>query len=362
MEKIDYFSSVPDPRVKGRCKHKLSDILIIAIATYLCGGDDYASMYEFCKHRGESLKPLVELPNGCPSVDTIERVISRIDPTAFAECLSVFGSTLVDDLKGKLVSIDGKRIRGSKSSNSYTHILSAWVDEHTISIAGKAVEEKSNEITVIPDVLDSIDLTGAVVSIDAMGTQTDIAQMIVESEADYVLALKRNHRHLSEDVKDAFTGRYTQFIYSTLDKDHGRVEERIYTALRPQEVLDESQYEPWKNLSSLVQVERLVTFSDGTERRDKQYYLSSLPAEAVERIGTYIRGHWGIENRLHWHLDVTFREDHCRARKVYAAQNLNTIRKLALAIVSQRKDKLSIRKRLFTAALNIDYLKELLKI
>ena len=176
MEKIDYFSTVPDPRVKGRCKHKLSDILIIAIATYLCGGDDYASMYEFCKHRGESLKPLLELPNGCPSVDTIERVISRIDPTAFAECLSVFGSTLVDDLKGKLVSIDGKRIRGSKSSDSYTHILSAWVDEHTISIAGKAVEEKSNEITVIPDVLDSIDLTGAVVSIDAMGTQTDIAQ------------------------------------------------------------------------------------------------------------------------------------------------------------------------------------------
>ena len=223
---------------------------------------------------------------------------------------------------------------------------SAWVDEHTISIAGKAVEEKSNEITAIPDVLDSIDLTGAVVSVDAMGTQTDIAQMIVESEADYVLALKRNHRHLSEDVKDAFTGRYTQFIYS---------------ASTPRS-LDESQYEPWKNLSSLVQVERLVTFSDGTERRDKQYYLSSLPAEDVERIGTYIRGHWGIENRLHWHLDVTFREDHCRARKVYAAQNLNTIRKLALAIVSQRKDKLSIRKRLFTAALNIDYLKELLKI
>ena len=140
------------------------------------------------------------------------------------------------------------------------------------------------------------------------------------------------------------------------------MEERIYTALRPQEVLDESQYEPWKNLSSLVQVERLVTFSDGTERYDKQYYSSSLPAEAVENTSAYIRGHWRIENRLHWHLDVTFREDYCRARKAYAAQNLNTIRKLALTIVSQRKDKLSIRKRLFTAALNINYLKELLKI
>lgn len=140
------------------------------------------------------------------------------------------------------------------------------------------------------------------------------------------------------------------------------MEERIYTALRAQEVLDESQYEPWRNLSSLVQVERLVTFSDGTKRRNKQYYLSSLPADAVENTGAYIRGHWRIENRLHWHLDVTFREDHCRARKAYAAQNLNTIRKLALAIVSQKKDKQSIRKRLFTAALNVDYLKELLKI
>ena len=123
MEKIDYFSTVPNPRVKGRCKHKLSDILIIAIATYLCGGDDYASMYEFCKHRGESLKPLLELPKAVRVWTQPERVISRIDPTAFAECLSVFGSTLVDDLKGKLVSIDGKRIHGSKFSDSYTHIL-----------------------------------------------------------------------------------------------------------------------------------------------------------------------------------------------------------------------------------------------
>ena len=182
----------------------------------------------------------------------------------------------------------------------------------------------------------------------------------MESEADYVLALKGNHKHLAEDVKDAFTGRCKEFAYNTLEKDHRRVEERTYTALCSQE--DESQCDAWKNLSSLIQVDRLVTLSDGTERHEKQYYLSSLPAEAVEKISSYIRGHWGIENRLHWHLDVTFREDHCRARKVYAAQNLNTIRKLALAIVSQRKDKLSIRKRLFTAALNIDYPKELLKI
>ena len=194
-------------------KNKLSDILIISIATYLCGGHDYASMYEFCKHRGESLKPLVELPNGRPSVDTIERVISRIDPAAFEKCLSVFGNTLVDDLKGKLVSIDGKRIRGSKSSDSYTQILSARVNEHTIRIAGKVVGEKSNEIMAIPDVLNSIDLTGSVLSIDTMETQTDIAQKIAKSEADYVLALKRNHRHLSEDVKDAFIGRYTQFTW-----------------------------------------------------------------------------------------------------------------------------------------------------
>lgn len=176
MEKFEEITSALDPRVKGRCKHKVSDIIIIAIATYLCGGDDYISMYELCRERGEDLKPLVELPNGCPSVDTFERVISRIDPKAFGACLSVFGDTLIEDLKGKHVSIDGKRIRGSKSSNSFTHILSAWVNEQFICLAGETVDEKSNEITAIPELLDSIDLSGAVVSIDAMGTQTGIAQ------------------------------------------------------------------------------------------------------------------------------------------------------------------------------------------
>ena len=176
MEKFEEITSALDPRVKGRCKHKVSDIIIIAIATYLCGGDDYVSMYELCRERGEDLKPLVELPNGCPSVDTFERVISRIDPKAFGACLSVFEDTLIEDLKGKHVSIDGKRIRGSKSSNSFTHILSAWVNEQSICLAGETVDEKSNEITAIPELLDSIDLSGAVVSIDAMGTQTGIAQ------------------------------------------------------------------------------------------------------------------------------------------------------------------------------------------
>ena len=129
MEKFEEITSALDPRVKGRCKHKVSDIIIIAIATYLCGGDDYVSMYELCRERGEDLEPLVELPNGCPSVDTFERVIPRIDPKAFGACLLVFGDTLIEDLKGKHVSIDGKRIRGSKSSNSFTHRLSAWVNE-----------------------------------------------------------------------------------------------------------------------------------------------------------------------------------------------------------------------------------------
>ena len=205
MEKFEEITSALDPRVKGRCKHKVSDIIIIAIATYLCGGNDYVSMYELCRERGEYLKPLVELPNGCQSVDTFERVISRIDPKAFGACLSVFGDTLIEDLKGKHVSIDSKRIRGSKSSNSFIHILSAWVNEQSICLAGETVDEKSNEITAIPELLDSIDLSGAVVSIDAMGDANRYCSgKIVESEADYVLALKGNHKHLAEDVKKRF--------------------------------------------------------------------------------------------------------------------------------------------------------------
>ena len=192
MDAQDYFSKVEDPRVVGRCKHKLSDILIIALASYLCGGEDYESMHELCLERGESLRPLVELPNGCPSVDTFERLLQRIEPQSLYACLQVYGKELISDLEGKHIAIDGKRLKGSKKKTGSTHILSAWVDEVGLSLAQEPVAEKRNELQAIPEVLDSLDLSGAVVSIDAMGTQTHIAEQIIQSEADYILSLKRN--------------------------------------------------------------------------------------------------------------------------------------------------------------------------
>ena len=168
--------------------------------------------------------------------------------------------------------------------------------------------------------------------------------------------------HLYEDFQDCFTGQYKTHNYETLEKNHGRIEKRTYTTLSASEVFDEGEYSQWQGLRSLVQVKREISSLEGETRIDKQYYISSLPPEDCPLIGQYIRGHWGIENRPHWHLDVTFREDACRARKDYSATNLNTLRKFALAIVSQYKDKVSLRKRLFKAALNMDYLKKLLKI
>lgn len=199
-------------------------------------------------------------------------------------------------------------------------------------------------------------------SIDAMGTQTSIAKQIISSDADYILSLKANQRHLFEDVQASFTGKYKFYRYETLEKDHGRIEKRVYTVLNALAVFDEEEYSRWEGLRSLIQVERIVSPLEGESRSEKQYYISCLPYNACERIGDYIRGHWAFENRLHWHLDVTFREDHCRARKDHSASNLNILRKFALAIVSEQKDKLSLRKRLCKAALNINYLKKLLKI
>ncbi|MDO4790272.1 MAG: ISAs1 family transposase [Porphyromonas sp.] len=356
------FNEVADPRVVGRCKHQLSDILVIALATYLCGGEDYTDMHSLCSERGKDLAPLVELPNGCPSVDTFERVLQRIEPASLMACLDTYGKTIVKSLQGLQVSIDGKTLRGAKRKTGSIHILSAWVDEYQISVAQQVVEDKENEIVVIPQILDSLDLEGSIVSIDAMGTQTSIAEQIVQSKADYILSLKCNHKHLYEDVKDAFTGRYARHSHKSIDKGHGRLETRTYSAIAFSDVFSEGEYRQWSGLQTIVQVYRHCEFPSGDklERSEYQYYITSLPAEAIDQISQCIRGHWGIENRLHWQLDVIFSEDGCRARTGYSSINLNVLRKYALAILAQQKDKLSKPKRMFTAALNPQYLKKLL--
>ena len=209
METGPYFSSVHDPRVVGRCKHKLSDILMVALITYLCGGEDYSDMYQLCRFRGKEFKPLLELPNGCPSEDTFERVMQAVHPDEIAACLEVYTSQIIKDLSGMHIAIDGKKMRGTnpRGHGESSYILSAWVNEHSLSIAQETVGEKTNEITCVPKLLDKLALDGAVITMDAMGTQVEIADQVVKKKADFVLALKGNQRHLFEDTTDAFSTR-----------------------------------------------------------------------------------------------------------------------------------------------------------
>ena len=205
METAPYFSSVHAPRVVGRCKHKLSDILMVALITYLCGGEDYSDMYQLCCFRGKEFKPLLELPNGCPSEDTFERVMQAVHPDEIAACLEVYTSQIIRDLSGIHIAIDGKKMRGTnpRGHGESSYILSAWGNEHSLSIAQEAVGEKTNEITCVPKLLDKLALEGAVITMDAMGTQVEVAEQVVKKKADFVLALKGNQRHLFETIAQA---------------------------------------------------------------------------------------------------------------------------------------------------------------
>lgn len=205
-----YFETIPDPRVLGRCKYRLCDILFIALATYVCGGEDYTDMHEFAIERAEALKDFVQFEDGAPSVDTFERVLGLIEPNSLNACLMVYAQDIIEDLKDKHIALDGKTIRGSKKNKGSTHILSAWVSEHGLSLSQVAVEEKSNEIKAIPEVLDSLDITGAVITIDAMGTQTDIARRIIDAEGGLCFGLE-------EESKGAM-GRRSGCLYNQDDK------------------------------------------------------------------------------------------------------------------------------------------------
>ena len=364
METAPYFSSVQDPRVVGRCKHKLSDILMVALITYLCGGEDYSDMYQLCRYRGEEFKPLLELPNGCPSEDTFERVMQAVHPDEISACLQVYTSQIIKDLSGLHIAIDGKKMRGTnpRGHGESSYILSAWVNEHSLSIAQEAVGEKSNEITCVPKLLDKLALEGAVITMDAMGTQVEIAEQIVKKKGDFVLALKGNQRHLFEDATDAFSTRQPHKQHLEQEKGHGRIDKRSYKILPAEGNLTDAVAQRWPMVKSLIRVEHEVSKPNTQPKKETRYSISSLDFNnlSAREVAYYIREHWGIENRLHWQLDVTFKEDACRARKNYSARNLNLLRKFTLAILRQQNDKLSLKARRWKCSLQSDYLKKVL--
>jgi predicted transposase YbfD/YdcC len=357
-----YFSEIEDPRVEGRCLHLLSDILMISLLTYLTGGTDYQDMHLFTKERGAEFKGLLQLPHGAPSVDTFERVFKKLKSESLQSCLDSYGKELLGSLSEKQIVLDGKKLKGvspcSKGNNGL-YILNAWVSENRFCIGQKKVEEKSNEITAIPKVLESLDIEEAVVSIDAIGTQTKIADQIIEQGGHYFLSVKGNQKGLLEDLEHAFKVDKGIQFEAKPESNHGRIETRRCSILPVGNFLLEENRSAWKDVSTLIKIESGREIR-GVLHQETYYYISD---ETVSNPSYYLslsRGHWGIENQLHWHLDVTFKEDACRAREGNAPLNLSTLRKFALQLLSNQKDKLSLKKRQYKAALDIDYLKKII--
>ena len=314
---IDYFSQVTDPRVEGRCLPLLSDILIIAVCTYLTGGSDYQDMHMFARERGTELEGLVKLPNGTPCADTFERVFQRLDVGQLRESLSLYGHQLLSSLSEKQICLDGKKLKGvspSSRGNNGFYILNAWVSENRLCVAQEKVEDKSNEITAIPNVLKSLDITDAVISIDAIGTQTAIANQIIEQQGHYFLSVKGNQESLLDDIECAFKVNRGYDISEDIEKDHGRIETRRCSILPAKEFVLDDTLSTWRDLKTLIKIEATREIK-GEVQYEVRYYISDETEQLAAYYKDLAKGHWSIENQLHWHLDVTFNEDDCRTRE-----------------------------------------------
>jgi len=346
---------VKDPRRQwGNIRHKLDEILIIGLCSVICCGEDFTDMEDFGDDREEWLRSFLELNNGIPDSDTFRRVFERIDPHALADSLNSWLDA-AGQSGGRSVNLDGKTICGSKNpEHSAYHVVSAWVSENSITLGELAVEEKSNEITAIPELLDLIDVEGDIITIDAMGCQEDIAQKIRKKGADYVLALKDNHPTLHADVADYFDwiekeqpkSETIDHYKSKPEKGHGRIETReILTACA--DWLEDK--DNWKDLQTIIRY-RCTREMNGVKSVSVRHYISSFDTSA-EDFGAIIWGHWSIENQLHWILDVVFREDGARAKKDNSPLNFHILRKIALAALKKISvARLSVRRKMMKAA------------
>lgn len=353
---IEATKEVSDPRRSyGNLRHSLADILVIGLCTILCKGEDFTDMEDFGNEREEWLRTFLELPNGIPDSDTFRRVFEKVNPTELSNAL--YSWLGVERRKRSVVAIDGKTICGSgNEGHKAYHVVSAFVSENQITLGEIAVAEKSNEITAIPELLNLIDVRGAVVTIDAMGCQSDIAHKIAENQADYCLALKGNQTSLHEDVKLYFDNLPVEQHATTKEKGHGRIEKREY--LLETEIDWLLQKAQWANLKAIGAVKSTVIEKEET-RTETRYFITSL--NDVSRFADAVRRHWAIENQLHWQLDVNFGEDASRARKDHSPLNLNVLRKTALALLKEVDwGRIGLKKKMFIAALNPDKLLQVL--
>jgi predicted transposase YbfD/YdcC len=364
------FSGIDDPRTNRGKRHDLMDIISIAVCAIICGAEGWADVELFAKCKYDWLKGFLSLSNGIPSHDTFGRVFSRIDPKQFQNCFMEWVKRINELTQGQVIAIDGKTLRRShdkSSAKAAIHMVSAWATENSLVLGQTKVDEKSNEITAIPELLSLLDLSGCIVTIDAMGCQKKIAQQIVSQDADYVLAVKENQGRLLEDVEDLFScGQRAGFedmkhdFCQTLDKGHGRIEtRRCWTIDDPEQLsyIETGRYWPGLRSIGMVTAERRRGNQVSVESR---YYISSLESDAG-RLLQATRSHWGIENRLHWVLDLSFREDESRVRTGNASENLAIIRHMALNLLRKdRTSKVSIKARRKLAGWDNDYLLSIL--
>jgi len=358
----NYLSGIKDFRMEKKCSHKLSDILFIGLLTFLSSGEDYEDMVLFGKTHHDFLKDYLSLPNSIPSHDTFRRVFSIMEADVLRKCLNDYGKDMIGLLSEKQICLDGKKLRGvspASRGNSGFYIVNAWVAENRLCIGQKKVQDKSNEITAIPSLIEEIDITGAVVSIDAVGCQREIARQITGKGGHYLLSLKENQQELYDDAVCGFKACKSESVSEEWEYDHGRFEVRKCSIISSKNALLDENQEQWCGLKTLIRVEASRTVKD-RETKETRYYISDEEGFGAAYYNALVRGHWGIENHLHWHLDVTFKEDASRARKGNAPENLSTLRKLALQIIKDQNDKLSISKRRLKAAYDIKYLTKLI--
>lgn len=365
---LSHFSTLTDPRKDTHNKrHKLSDILILTILAVICGADTWVEVEAFGKEKEEWLATFLDLPNGIPSHDTIGDLYARLSVRELESSFLSWINSLVAVSDGEIIAIDGKTLRGSqnrKQGRSAIHMISAWASKNQVVLGQHQVDDKTNEITAIPKLLKMLDIEGCTVTIDAMGCQRKIAEQIYEQGGDYVLAVKENQGSLYTRITSVFSSMQGKQLdamwyrqHKTIDGDHGRVETRNYTVL-PLMYLPQFKLK-WKGLQSIAMVESIREVGENTSI-EKRYYISSLAPDA-KIIGNAIRGHWKVENQLHWSLDVMFDEDHCRVRKGNAAGNFAIIRHIALNLLKQEQSaKVGIKVKRRKAGWSEKYLAKVL--
>jgi predicted transposase YbfD/YdcC len=355
------FKSLKDPRMRRNKKHKLLDIIILSILAVLCGAESYDAIALFGKENFVFLKQFLELKNGIPSHDTVNRVFQLLHSHQFERCFISWAQSLKDSgIMERVIAIDGKTIRGSKDSfhhQSALHSVHAWSVENSICLGQMECGEKTNEITIIPKILDLLCIKKSIITIDAMGTQTAIAQKIIDNEGDYILAVKGNQGTLEEEVHATCKGSRPLYDSCTVEKGHGRIETRRCEVFEKGLIVDFDNR--WKNLTSVIKItsKREILVSGKTETQER-FYISSLSTE--NDFNTYIRSHWSVENKLHWVLDMTFREDEQRKRAKHAAANFAIVRKIGLNLLKKDTGKESLRTKRLKAAWSKEFLLKLI--